>query len=515
MNTQNVSSSSSSSVKNEQYSSSPNDNTKIIGEKSQSPMAQDIESGIVSEDDEKYYQQDDSNNVFVDNGEGPDFRGVSRWGAATLMAKGQIGLGVLGVPGTFEVLGFVPGVLCLCFLCSVVTWMAYIVGQFRLNHPSVASVGDAAHLMFGVVGREIVGTAMCLYYTLSYGSGLITLSVAVNAWSDHAACTMAWVGMWAGIIIVLAVAIRTMKVLQWGGYFALVSIFIGIWIVGIACLAQNRPAMAPADVTDWGVQVAGTGSSYTKIAVAVATQLFSLGGTGSFFTIHAEMKHQKEYLPAVLIGQSFIVLNYIALACVLYGKVGDYIASPALGTAGLLIMKIANGVALPALIFSTLFQAHIPIKYFFVKFLRNTKHLQSNSIVHWGTWIGLSVTICVIGLIIAGAIPFFDDLLGLAGALLGTSFILITPGFMTLYELSNSHLPNGGSRNPAVWLKENAKVWGKSKRNAFTAIGAWCIIAIGLYITVSGTYGCVMDIKQEYAVGSVKGVFSCDDNSKL
>ncbi|KAA8906793.1 hypothetical protein TRICI_005095 [Trichomonascus ciferrii] len=487
--------------------------------KEESSSCDDLDVGQLEEknlDLEADRKSEKSENVFADNGQGPDFRGVSRWGAATLIAKGQIGLGVLGVPGTFEALGFVPGVICLCALCSMVTWMAYVVGQFRLNHPKVHSVGDAAYMMFGPIGEELVGGAMCLYYTLSYGSGLITLSVAVNSWSNHAACTMAWIGMWAGIVIVLAVTIRTMKVLQWGGYVALASIFVGIWIVGIACLAQDRPAMAPEGVTDSGIKVAGTGSSYAKIAVAVATQAFSLGGTGSFFAIHAEMKNQREYLPAVLMGQGFIVFNYIALSCVIYGKVGNYIASPALGSAGPLIMKIANGVALPALIFSTLFQVHIPIKHIFVRSLRGTKHLQSNSFVHWGTWIGLSCFLCAVGLVIAGAIPFFNDLLSLAGALCGTSFTFITPGFMTLYEMSNSHKPDGGnSRNPFVWLRDNAPYWKKSKRNMWTAIGAWFIICVGFYITVSGVYGTIVDIMDGYESGVFGSAFSCADNSKL
>lgn len=47
-------------------------------------------------------------NVFSDNAEGPNFRGLSCIGAAVLIAKAQMGLGILGLPQTLQTLGFVP-----------------------------------------------------------------------------------------------------------------------------------------------------------------------------------------------------------------------------------------------------------------------------------------------------------------------------------------------------------------------------------------------------------------------
>src|SRR5699024_6871304 len=109
----------------------------------------------------------------------------------------------------------------------------------------------------------------------------------------------------------------------------------------------------------------------------------------------------------------------------------------------LLIKKVAYGISLPALFFSCFFQAHIAAKYTFVRLLRGTKHLQSNTLVHWVVWTSMMVIVICIGFVIAGAIPFFNDLLGLIGALLGTSFTLIIPGCMALYELGKDVEPEG------------------------------------------------------------------------
>lgn len=78
------------------------------------------------------------------------------------MVKTQIGLGVLSIPLNFDVLGLIPGVICLCVVAAITTWSDYIVGVFKLRHREVYGIDDAGRLMFGRVGREILGIAFCL-----------------------------------------------------------------------------------------------------------------------------------------------------------------------------------------------------------------------------------------------------------------------------------------------------------------------------------------------------------------
>lgn len=78
------------------------------------------------------------------------------------MMKTQIGLGVLSIPGTFHVLGIVPGVIALIIIAGITTWSDYIVGVFKLNHPQVYSIDDVGRLLFGRVGREFFGAVFCL-----------------------------------------------------------------------------------------------------------------------------------------------------------------------------------------------------------------------------------------------------------------------------------------------------------------------------------------------------------------
>jgi hypothetical protein len=468
-----------------------------------------VDEGLVDEVDEK------DCNVFANtNGEGPDFRGVSCIAAAVLIAKSQFALGVVGIPQTFHVLGFLPGMIVLCGLCVLCTWTGVVVGKFRLNHPQVHSIGDATYLMFGKVGCEIMGFAFWLLYTLTYGAGLLTVSIAFNSMTEHATCTMAWVGVAAGLSLALGIVTRTMKVLSWCGYVALVSLFIAVWIVVIACLAQKTPAAAPpGEPINKDIRLLGNMSSYAAISGAIGTQVLSLCGTASFFTIHAEMRDQKKYVKSVLLGQGFVVINYILVACIIYGKVGQYVASPSLGSAGPMIKKISYGISMPALIFSCFFQAHVAAKYGLVRMLRGTSHLQSNTKTHWATWIGNMTLVIAVGLIVAGAIPFFDDLLGLIGSLLGTSFMLIFPGYMVLYDFAKVDATDKECTRPLLWFKKSMKQWTASKKNLFLTCLAWFVIILGYYITASGVYGTVTNIVQGYANGDVGRPYPCEDNS--
>lgn len=78
------------------------------------------------------------------------------------MMKTQIGLGVLSIPSAFDTLGLVPGVLCLVAIAIINCWCSYMVGSFKLNHREVYGIDDAAGLMFGPVGREVLGAGFIL-----------------------------------------------------------------------------------------------------------------------------------------------------------------------------------------------------------------------------------------------------------------------------------------------------------------------------------------------------------------
>ena len=76
--------------------------------------------------------------------------------------KTQIGLGVLSIPLNFDVLGMIPGVICLLIIGGITTWSDWMVGVFKLNHRSVYGIDDVGEKIAGKPGRYVMGTAFVL-----------------------------------------------------------------------------------------------------------------------------------------------------------------------------------------------------------------------------------------------------------------------------------------------------------------------------------------------------------------
>lgn len=138
----------------------------------------------------------------------------------------------------------------------------------------------------------------------------------------------------------------------------------------------------------------------------------------------------------------------------------------------------------------------LPAKYFFVRILRGTSHLASNSYTHWITWISCNVGVVLTAYIIASAIPSFDALVALIGALLGTLMCFQPMGCMWLYD--NWH---SGRRGTGRWK----------------AMVGWSVfvIVIGSFCMVAGTYGAVLGIMAAYDGSGRGSAWSCADNSNI
>lgn len=61
----------------------------------------------------------------------------------------------------------------------------------------------------------------------------------------------------------------------------------------------------------------------------------------------AELKDPRDYPKALCLLQGIDISLYIIAAIVIYRYTGAEVASPALGSAGTLVSKIAYGIALP------------------------------------------------------------------------------------------------------------------------------------------------------------------------
>ncbi|KAB8201687.1 transmembrane amino acid transporter protein-domain-containing protein [Aspergillus parasiticus] len=428
--------------------------------------------------------------------EGPNYRNVGFFGTVVLMMKTQIGLGVLSIPTAFDTLGMVPGVIVLIAISCITTWSDYMVGSFKLCHREVYGIDDAGALMFGTPGRVVLAVAFCLYWIFVAGSGILGISIGLNAVSTHGACTAIFVAV-AAILGFACSSIRTLGKITWLAWIGLPCILVAILVVTIAVGVQDRPPTAPQTDGPWVSDFKIIGNpTFAQAITAVSSLVFAFSGTPGFFSIVSEMRDPRKFTPALLICQAVVTAVYITIGCVVYYYCGSYVASPALGSAGGLIKKIAYGLSLPGLIVTTTIVTHIPAKYIFVHLLRGSKHLISNTVTHWTVWLACTLSITVIAYIIASAIPVFDGLVSLIGALLGTMMCFQPMGCMWIYD--NWHKRREGLATKQWWFMLCFSVF---------------VVVSGTFLTVAGTYGSVVGIMDSYKTEGGSAAFTCADNS--
>ncbi|KAF5529962.1 amino acid transporter [Fusarium mexicanum] len=104
--------------------------------------------------------------------DGPNYRNVGWVGTSIIMMKTQIGLGVLSIPAAFDILGMIPGVICMLIIAALTTWGAYVIGPFKLKHPEIYGIDDATGLVFGRVGRELVSIGFSLFLIVTIAVGV-------------------------------------------------------------------------------------------------------------------------------------------------------------------------------------------------------------------------------------------------------------------------------------------------------------------------------------------------------
>ncbi|KAL4935606.1 hypothetical protein BDV06DRAFT_206650 [Aspergillus oleicola] len=399
------------------------------------------------------------------------------------MMKTQIGLGVLAIPSALDVLGMVPGIICLLAVAVITTWSGYVIGMFKLQHREVYSIDDAGGIMFGLPGRVVLSTAFCLYYIFNSGSAILGISIGLNAVSTHATCTAVFVAVAAIVGFALA-SIRTLGRITWLAWIGLPCILVAVIMVTIAVGVQDRPVAAPRTdgpwVSDW--KVAGDPSFAEGIA-AVSNLLYAFSGTPGFFSIVSEMRDPKKYIVAMVICQGGVTVVYAVIGCVVYYYCGSYVASPALGSAGGIIKIISYAFALPGLLVTMTIVTHIPAKFIFVHMLRGSRHLTSNTPTHWLSWLGCTFGLTLIAWIIASTIPVFDSLVSLIGALLGPVMCIQPMGAMWLYDNWRKGKEDDEGRETDTADGRR----GKTRKWMFLATWSIFLILIGSFLMVAGT----------------------------
>lgn len=99
--------------------------------------------------------------------------------------------------------------------------------------------------------------------------------------------------------------------------------------------------------------------------------VFAYAGTPAFFNIASEMRDPHNYTKSLIVCQTVVTVTYVTVGIIVYYFCGSYVSSPALGSAGPLIKRVAYGIALPGLLGTAILLTHVSLPFLFSANLTN------------------------------------------------------------------------------------------------------------------------------------------------
>jgi hypothetical protein len=359
---------------------------------------------------------------------------------------------------------------------------------------AVANQFSVGQLIWGPIGREVLFVGYWLYLTFVAGASLLGASTSFNALSDHGACTAIFV-LVAAIITAIVASIQTLDRISWLGWIGVGGIMSSVITLTVAVGIRERPYGVPqTGPWDKGFLIVNYDATVQDVCGTIAGIIFSYAGAPAFFAIVSEMRDTRDFTKSLLWCQGIVITVYAVIGAVVYHFCGVHISSPALGSAGGVIKKVCYGLALPGLLVSAVLNVHMPAKVLMVRFLRNSRHLASNTPTHYIVWFSVILLGTTIAFIIAEAIPVFNNLLSLVGAFLATPLAITVECIMYVW------LARKKGKRLTAWG------WAKHTWNFFVFI--FSLFAIG-----TGMWASIVAIDKDVKSGSGAKPFTCDDNS--
>lgn len=183
---------------------------------------------------------------------------------------------------------------------------------------------------------ELVVVMFLVRFVLCTGSGLLGTSIALNALSEHGACTV-WFSLVSMILIIVFSSIRTWDRMTWPMTLGFASVLGDVLAVVVGVALRNRPAAAPAEGEyELGFYVAGA-PTFAAGITATAT-IFVASSAGPVYL--PMMKRPQDYRKAVIPVGFLVASIYLSVALVVCYYCGQWVATPSLGSAGPLIKKV-------------------------------------------------------------------------------------------------------------------------------------------------------------------------------
>ncbi|KAJ8126282.1 hypothetical protein O1611_g7356 [Lasiodiplodia mahajangana] len=343
-------------------------------------------------------------------------------------------------------------------------------------------MGDAALVLFGPIGREILGTGTVIFAVLSAGSQILASQAALSIISDQGLCKVA---LSAIVTVVVAVA-SFRRTLHFLGYLSIAG-GLSILVAGVVGLAGAGAApVQPGDV-----QIAVT-TDFTTAFTSVTNPVFAFTGHSIFFLLISEMKRPRDAMKAAFTLQITATSLYIAFALVTYWYLGSNVSSTSFLSLSPFWSKAAFALAIPNFVIGGSLYSHVASKLLFIRLFRHTKHIHSNTSLGWGVWTTLILLANITAFILAVGIPVFDYLVGIAAA----AFVAwYTYGLAGAFWLHDTYHFKGGFE---AWF-----------RQPFMLVLNILTVLAGAFVSVAGLYAIIVSLIRASTAGELPPPFQC------
>jgi len=404
-----------------------------------------------------------------------------------------IALGSLSIPSAFASVGMVAGILLSVGIGLIAIYTSYVVGQVKLRYPHVEHYSDAVGLIWGRFGYELASVMFVLLLLLIVGSHVLTGTIAwIRIVSEPGVCALVWAVISAILLFVLAIP-PTFSEFAILGYIDFVSIVIAIILTIVATGIEASRAPGGISSADWSVWPPPD-ISFSSAFLSVTNIVFAYSFAVCQFSFMSELHTPTDYVKSIWALGLIEIFIYTGTGALIYAFVGNSVQSPALLSAGTVISRVAFGIALPVIFISGSINATVIGRYIMDRAFKNSPIRFIHSKAGWTVWIVILVIQVVLAWVIAEAIPFFSDLLGIISSLFISGFTFYFPALFWF-----------------LLIKEGK--WYQGWKNiTLSIINAICFL-IGIGILGCGTYASITDIMDQYSKGSVRGAFSCDQSS--
>ncbi|EGU89437.1 hypothetical protein FOPG_08457 [Fusarium oxysporum f. sp. conglutinans race 2 54008] len=399
-----------------------------------------------------------------------------------------IALGSLSLPGAFATLGMVAGVISCIGIGLIAMYASYMVGLVKLKYPDVDHYVDAGRLLMGGFGDKLFAVVFLGLLILATGSHCLTGTIALVKITGSSVCTLAFGVISAVILMVLAIppSFTEIAIL---GYIDFISIILAIGITMIATGIQRSDAPGGFSSSTWSAWPQED-LSFTQALTAVSNIVFSYAFAAAQFSFMSEMHTPADFTKSIVtLGLTEIVL-YTITGSVIYAFVGQEVQSPALLSASPLVSKVTFGIALPVIYISGSINATVACRFIHGRLYKNSITRFINTRKGWITWLAVVALVIFLSWVIAEAIPFFSELLGICAALFISGFSFWIPPIMWFFLLKEGN-----------WY---------DKHNVKRAACNLIVFIVGFFVFIAGTYASIDQIIAKFHGGSVGRPFSCN-----